>query len=232
VRLSSTNFHIVQRKRLRERLIERPELLSVPTLIIWLIVNVPRWEIFSGQSLALLLVRIGLLMGPTFNSTQIEIFPLTYVLAWTSIIIALFLFRSKVRLNWIRTLILSFSFPFAFIAFFEEIWQNLWTARGLPPPLSNEIWMLSWLIFGFSTIQFWRFSKKSLLALFVIAIGFGFWVITGYQQLAETGSLLVPLLNWATKLVTFVLFAFLLLDGVNGLKLAPQDPLPQLEIIG
>jgi len=212
----------VTKRELKQTLIEKPEFLFVPTLAIWLIVNVPPWQIFNGQSLVLIMVRTGLLMGPIFGSVQIEIFPLTYVLAWVSVVIALYLFKSKVKLNWVRALVLSFTFPFAFIAFFEEIWQNLWIVRGLPPPLSNELWMASWLTLGCSTIQFWKFSKKSLFVLLVIILSFGIWATSGYQQLSETSGLFVPVLNWTTKSGTFLLLDLLLFDGAMGSRIFAQ----------
>ncbi|MFI5419569.1 MAG: hypothetical protein ACHQ1H_01235 [Nitrososphaerales archaeon] len=209
-------------KKFHQTLIEKPEFLFLPTLAIWLFVNVPPWQIFDGQSLALFMVRTGLLMGPTSGSVQSEIFPLTYFLAWASIVIALYLLKTKVKLNWVRALILSVTFPFAFVAFFEEIWQNLWIVRDLPPPISNEIWMASWVVLGCSTIQFWKFSKKSLIVLLVLILGFGTWAASGYQQLSETNNLLIPILNWITKSGTFLLFAFLLYDGTKRQFISPR----------
>ena len=114
----------------------------------------------GGQSLALLAVKTGALVGPTFTSVQDEIFPLTYTLVWISILLSLFIFRSKIKLDWVRSVVMAITFPFAFVGSFEEIWQNLWVDRGLPPPLANEIWMASWTLLGFSTVLYWRLKKE------------------------------------------------------------------------
>jgi len=160
-------------------------------------------------------------MGPTNNSVQSEIFPLTYGLAWFSIIFSLYLFKFRLGLNWARSLILSFTFPFAFVGVFEEIWQNLWVVRGLPPSIANEIWMASWVVVGFSSVLYWRVTKKSFFVLAILVLGFGDWAATGYQQLGSTSGLFVPLLNWITKSLAFMLLAILLLDGTKKRISAP-----------
>jgi hypothetical protein len=140
----------------------RPEIIFIPTIVIWLIVNIPPWQIMGGQSLALLALKTGALGGPTFTSVQDEIFPLTYTLAWVSIAFSLFIFKFRIKLEWVRGIIMSTTFPFAFVGSFEEIWQNLWVVRGLPPPLANEIWMISWTLTGFSTIHTGDSQEKVL----------------------------------------------------------------------
>ncbi len=191
----------------------KPEIIFVPAIVAWLLVNVPQWQIFGGESLAVLALKTGVLLGPTFTSVQDEIFPLTYSLIWVSIVFSLYLFRSRIRLNWIRSLVMCLTFPFAFVGTFEEIWQNLWVFRGLPPPLGNEIWMASWVVVGFSTLQYWRHSRKSLAMIIVLGIFFSIWVATGYDQLGSSSGLLVPALNLITKSLTFLLFATLLYEG-------------------
>jgi hypothetical protein len=182
-------------------------------IVIWLVVNVPPWPVFGGQSLALLAVKTGLFLGPTFTTVQDEIFPLTYTLIWASIIFSFYLFKTKFKLNQVRSLVLSLTFPFAFVGLFEEIWQNLWIVRGLPPPLSNEIWMAAWTALGFSTVQYWHLKRRSVLILSLLAIFFAIWTVTGYSQLGSSKGLFVPALNLVTKSLTFLLFASLLYDG-------------------
>jgi len=136
----------------------RPEKDFIPTIVIWLLVNTPPWQIMGGQSLALLAVKTGALVGPAFNSIQDEIFPLTYMLVWLSIAFSLFIFRKRIKMDWARSIVMSVTFPFAFVGVFEEIWQNFWVVRGLPPPLANEIWMASWTCWDFQ-----RFSTGGSL---------------------------------------------------------------------
>ncbi len=208
-----------------EKLRERPEYLLIPAIITWLAVNLPPWQFFGGQSLALFTLKTGILLGPTFGKVQSQIFPLTYTLAWGSIFCALYLLRSRIQLDWIRSLILSFTFPFEFLGVFEEIWQNLWIVRGLSPPLSNEVWMVSWVIVGLSTLPYWRLTKKSILVLLGIALAFSLWALSGYHQLGETSSILVPALNWITKTLVAVFFALLMFDGTKSISIAASSKL-------
>lgn len=192
----------------------RPELVFIPTFLIWFAINLPPWSIFGGKSLAVFGLQTGLLLGPTFTYPQNLIFPLTYLMAWVSLVSALVFSRKNLGLNWIRSIFLSLSFPFAFVGFFEEIWQNLWIFRGIPPALSNEVWMLSWVILGFSSVIYWKPKIKSWVTLGALIISFSIWLSIGYPQLGG-GDIKVIVLNWITKILTFLLFFFLFYDGSN-----------------
>ena len=112
---------------------------------------------------------------------------------------------------------MAITFPFAFVGSFEEIWQNLWVDRGLPPPLANEIWMASWTLLGFSTVLYWRLSRKSIAMLLSLVILFAIWLVAGYPQLGSSQGFLVPALNLITKSLTFLIFATSLYEGSKAL---------------
>jgi len=82
----------------------------------------------------------------TFQSSTNLIFPLTYFMAWASLLYAFYILRSRIRLNTTKAIILSMSVPFAATGLFEGIYQNLFMLSRpgvIHTNLTGEILMLS-----------------------------------------------------------------------------------------
>ena len=79
---------------------QKPELLVVPFLSFWLIINVPNWPMYNG-SIAVLVVRWGTI--DIINGSTNSIFPLTYALAVLVFVFFLLRFRKNIQLGWKRS---------------------------------------------------------------------------------------------------------------------------------
>jgi hypothetical protein len=199
------------------KLRRRPELLILPLLSFWLIVNVPPWPMFNG-SILFLIARwgtVGILSGST-NS----VFPLTYAVAIIIFIFFFTRFRKNTSLGWKRSFLLSVTIPFGFVAFFETLYQAVFSfvrPEIFHIPLSGQLLLTSWLLLGLSTMPYWKITKKFYLLVVLDIVGFLIWVGIGYPQIYEIGplSIYALVLNYVTKFTVALTYAVLIFDGTR-----------------
>lgn len=153
----------------------------------------------------------------SFTRPANAIFPLTYSLAIFSFIIAFIRINTGLPVR----LLLSASFPFAFVQTFETIYQKLGYALTplafagtiQPQVLAVEA---SWLLLGFSTIPLWRWSRKGLASLLFLIAGFALWALVDYPSAPRLQPLGIGLaLNIALKIDSALLFTALLYEGTR-----------------
>jgi hypothetical protein len=196
---------------------QKPELLIIPLLSFWLIVNVPNWPMFNG-SIIVLLANWGTI-GAISGSTN-SIFPLTYSLAVFSFIFFLLRFRKNLNLGWKRSILLSATIPFGFAAFFETVYQEVFAVvrpKDFHIPLSGQLLLASWIILGLSTLQYWRITRKFYAVITVDVVLFLIWMGIGYPQIYETGpnTVYALILNILTKFTFALTFAVLIYEGTK-----------------
>jgi hypothetical protein len=190
----------------------RPELLAIPFIAIWAIINIPAWSWFGDRSI------VETVAGWTedlFASRSTPIYPLTILLACASFLFASVLLQRRFKLSWGRSILVGSTFPFSFVSFFEALWQNtgLIARPGLfnTPPV-GEVLILSWVLVGSSSLPFWKLTRNGLLTLGSLVFVWIVWVAVGYPQWFE-GSVLGLSLNLLLKFQFFLLFVVLLLAG-------------------
>jgi hypothetical protein len=194
---------------------KKPEILIIPLLSFWIVVNVPAWPMYGG-SILLLVLRwgtVGVLSGST-NS----IFPLTYGIAIFIFLFFIFRFRKNCGLAWTRVLLLSATIPFGFVAFFETVYQEVFSvvrpALFHTPP-SGQLLLASWILLSFASLPFWRVTKKFYAVLAVDILGFAIWIAIDYPQIYEVGPLTTYalILNIVTKISFAFTYIVLVFDG-------------------
>ena len=159
-----------------------------------------------------------LLGWAVFARSTNGLFLLTYGLAAFSFLFALW----RLRLSPTRRLLLAISFPFAFVQGFEIVYSKLGYLLHATPfegTMRPAIILveLSWLLLGFSSFPFWRFTKKTLAPVVFFIGGFLLWAFSDYPQTPGLQPFGVGLaLNIALKIDAFVLFSTLLYDGTTG----------------
>ncbi|MFI5419663.1 MAG: hypothetical protein ACHQ1H_01710 [Nitrososphaerales archaeon] len=199
------------------KLRRKPELLILPFLSFWLIVNVPPWPMYGG-SILVLVARWGT-VGAVSGSTN-SIFPLTYGLALFIFIFFYFRFRKNVGFDRKRSLLLSATIPFGFVAFFETVYQELFFVvrpQLFHTPPSGQLLLASWILLSLSTVPFWKITKKFYLVIAVDISGFLIWLALGYPQIFETGPLTIYalILNIVTKFTFALTYIVLIYDGTE-----------------
>jgi hypothetical protein len=194
---------------------KKSNLLPFVAITFWLIVNVPPWPMY-GTSIVLLILSWGTVRIASTNS----IFPLTYLAAFFTVFFALTRFRLNLRLSWLKSLALALTTPFAFTATFETVYQNLsFFARPaiFETNAPGELLLASWILLGFSSLFYWRPSKKFFGILAVDVAGFALWAAVGYPQIFEINQMtnLAYAFNILTKLSFALTFIILIYDGTR-----------------
>ena len=182
--------------------------LFVPYAI-WLVVNL--LPIYGGERPAYLMM-----LQATFRSPLNLIFPLTYGLAIISFVFA-FCKLPGIRLP--ERVLLAGSFPFAFAAFFETFYQELGHAiypNDFGPMLVFRALEISWLILGFASVTYWRFTRVSLVLFGATLLSFAVWT-TDYSHggLQPVWSLGFSM-NLACKLLSALFFLSLFKGTSRG----------------
>jgi hypothetical protein len=184
--------------------------------VLWLIVNVPPWQFYGNNSIALMIFN----WGTTGIFATNSIFPLTYGAAVFTLIFSFVRFRKNVKLGWIKSLLFALTTPFAFTSTFEGVYQNVaYVARPgmLHINMPGELLLASWVLLGFGSAFFWKLSRKFWVLLMLDAAGFLIWVLIGYPQIYEVNSLTVfaLVLNLETKLTFALTFLVLISEGTR-----------------
>ncbi|MFI5420756.1 MAG: hypothetical protein ACHQ1H_07280 [Nitrososphaerales archaeon] len=209
--------HSVENLSWVSRFRRKPEQLIIPFLSFWLIVNVPPWPMYGG-SILVLVARwgtVGVLSGST-NS----IFPITYALAIFIFFFFYFRFRKNVGLDRKRSLLLSATIPFGFVAFFETVYQELFSAvrpQLFHTPPSGQLLLASWILLSLSTVPYWKLTRKFYPVIAVDIGGFLIWLALGYPQIYETGppTVYALILNIVTKCSFALTYIVLIFDGTT-----------------
>ena len=210
----------LQAPKIHERLAtlrQKPELLAIPLLAFWCLINVPSWPMYNG-SILVLIARWGT-VGFMNGSTN-SIFPLTYALSIGSFVYFLFRFRKNMNLDWKRSFLLSATIPFGLVALFEIAYQEVFALvrpNVFQIPLAGQLLLASWILLGLATSPFWKLTKKFY---YLVAIDFSLfliWVAIGYPQIYEAGPLAPDafLLNFLTKFTFALTFLVLIFDGTR-----------------
>lgn len=196
----------------------RPLSIFFPALAIWAVIDIPTYPWFKGESVLYTMLywsSLGLLDG-TSNS----VFPFTLLSAIIAFLFA-YAWLHKAGLDRIRSILLAASFPFAFTSAFEFVWQNAFIVvrpslfRG---SFAGYLLMASWLFLGFSTVHYWKVTKRFFLGLALLAASFEAWFAVGYPQIfiASEYWLAFPF-NVTTKVLFAFVFLALLYDGTREL---------------
>jgi hypothetical protein len=149
------------------------------------------------------------------------IFPFTYGIAIFSLAFALYRF-SRI-MSWWKAVPFAVSVPFAFTALFELVWSNAYYITG--GWRWEPLWYLAlgiWLLLGFSSIRYWKFTSKSMMVLTALVICWTVWIAIGYPQITGYHTLGVSTeylyafnLNVTTKVLSGLLFIVLIHDGTK-----------------
>ncbi len=182
----------------------------VPTYTVWLLVNLA--PLFGSFSM------LEILLGwATFTRQLNTLFPVTYALAIISFLFALW----RLKGNPLQRLLLSLSFPFAFVQSFDTIYNKLGYLlhpKAFAGTMNPAIILveMSWLVLGLSTLTFWRLTKKSMAPLLLFLGGFILWAVLDYPSISGLQPVGVGLvLNIALKIDAAALFIVLLYDGTS-----------------
>ncbi len=201
----------------------RPELLFVPlTGVCFLLSLAPfayGWQ--WGQNF------VHYLVVPTAN----QISPVTWSAAWITFGSTFLLMFLWTRLNALRCAMVAASIPFGATGLFEIIFQAIGvTVQPLGFYMRPYDWFAIslWTAIGITALPFWKLTRVFWLAVAGIIGGFWAWVLIGYPQ-ASWGTIeSVPVpyaFNIALKVMTFVLFALPMLQGIRrSLVAKPQRP--------
>lgn len=151
-------------------------------------------------------------IGNLLRGKSTPIFPVTVILSVLSFALAIVGLRKHHNLSRARSAFIGSTFPFCFVALYEEAWQNTGLlARPSIFTLSipGELVLLSWVAVGLSTIEYWKWTSRSLILVATIAGLWMLWLVLGYPQWFE-GSYVALAINLVTKFQFFLLFVFLL----------------------
>jgi hypothetical protein len=188
-----------------------PNLFLVASYALFLILGV---MIFPEYSLAMFYA------GTINLGSQNVIFPLTYGMALFTVIFSFVRFHAKHGI--LKTVFLSITTPFAFVASFELVWANTFLITGGYRFLALYYSIMAiWFLFGLSTMFYWRISTKFWATLLILIAVYTIWVVSGFHQIQSTGITYVEAvgLNLITKFLFGLIFIVLIYDGTKAHEL-------------
>ncbi len=136
--------------------------LFVPLIAQFLIVNLVLYPQYAQY-----VYQVG-----TFSRPTNVIFPYTWASALLLFGFSVGLFYWRYRVDVLRSVLYALGLCFAAASLFEIIYQNVGSGQGI----GNQQWEgqginLSAIVFGFSSLRFWRATRPGLLALILFLAG-------------------------------------------------------------
>ncbi len=145
------------------------------------------------------------------------VFPFTFSAALALFLLAFYTFRFGFKLDWARTHLFSISLPFASTSLFEEIYQDIGSVLHVAyinPPVEAHLINMSSILFGLTTITFWKASRIFYAALTAYVLLWGLWVLGGFPQIYEAGDPAFAItVNTTLKILSYFLLGALLVGG-------------------
>jgi hypothetical protein len=185
--------------------------LIVP-LTVFLSVNLPPWFGFSYLFTAL--------RWATFQDTLTLggnlVFPITYASALLTLAASAYLFRKRIGLPWIRSLILGAGLATAGAGLFELLWQGV-GYLFYPSQITGGVWLAnyvlngSWIFLSFGSIQYWKISRKFLITGIAFVAGWVVWIGLGFPQVFPSAVPVALVMNSSLKVLSFVLLSSLVI---------------------
>ncbi|HEV2316004.1 MAG TPA: hypothetical protein VGV89_00290 [Thermoplasmata archaeon] len=205
--------------RWTDRLRARPELIAIPTAVAFLVFTVLYdWATEPGLStpftfLGALLV--ALVLGPPGENLG-PIFPITWVSAWVTFFVVLWLLRTRTELGTVRAVLVAATVPFGATGVFEISYQLMGSV--LQPWAFHAVyaWWVLWTAIGFTGIGYFRFGRAVWVLLTGYLGGFLAWGATGFDQVEWGPPATHPLaygFNIPLKIAAFVLFGLVVHYG-------------------
>jgi hypothetical protein len=188
-------------------------LAMIVPLAVFLSVNVPPWFGFS--------YLVTVLQWATFqNSPPLGgnlVFPITYASALSTLVGVAYLFRKRIGLSWISSLVLGAGLATAGAGLFELLWQGVGYVF-YPREITGGIWLAnyvlngSWILLSVGSIQYWKISKKFLVTGIAFVAGWVLWITLGFPQVFQASAgLLALVMNSSLKILSFLLFSSLVI---------------------
>ncbi len=195
----------------------KTEIFLVTAISFWIAVNLPPWRMY-GTSIALMVLNEGTTRMLTMN----HIFPFTYGLSIFTFIFSFVRFRRNLKFGVFKSLSFAMTTPFAFVATFEGVYQNIFyfvAPNEFHTSIPYELLLASWLLLGFASCFFWKPSLKFYLLLLLDIAGFMLWCLIGYPQINAGGlfGLYALILNIITKVSFALTFLALIYNGTRRL---------------
>jgi hypothetical protein len=150
----------------------------------------------------------------SFTGASNSIFPITWTCGLGLFLFGLWTFRRKCRLDWVRVSVYALGLTFAATSLFEIIYQNVGAGLGVGnQQLESQAINLSAILFGFSSVKYWRPAWYAGVWAVVLAMLWWVWLAIGYPQIYDEGLSAAEhayALNAVLKSGTFLLFALLI----------------------
>jgi hypothetical protein len=185
--------------------------LIVP-ITVFLFVNVPPWFGFS--------YLFTVFRWATFQDTLTLggnlVFPITYASALLTLAGSAYLFRMRIGLSWIRSLVLGAGLATAGAGLFELLWQGM-GYLFYPSQITGGIWLAnyvlngSWIFLSFGSIQYWKISRNFLVTGIALVVGWVVWIALGFPQVFSSAGPVGLVMNSSLKVLSFVLLSSLVI---------------------
>jgi hypothetical protein len=185
---------------------------TVVPLAVFLSVNIPPWFGFS--------YLFAVFRWATFQDTLTLggnlVFPFTYASALSTIAGSAYLFRKRMGLSSISSLVLGTGLATAGAGLFELLWQGVGYVF-YPSEITGGIWLGnyvlngSWIFLSFGSIQYWKLSRRFLLTGIIFVTGWIVWIAMGFPQVFPSAGLAALVMNSSLKILSFVLFLSLVI---------------------
>ncbi len=177
--------------------------LFVPLFALWITVNFGLYPAYPA-----FVLRVG-----TFEGRASSIFPYTWVSSFFLFVYGLWLFKTRYRLDYVRTAAFAVSLSFAATSLFEIIYQNIGIGTGVGNQyIERQLINLTAIGLAFSSLRFWRASKPLLYSVLLFLTGWILWMSVGYPQIFDSNPTLAQhayVFNAALKVGSFILMGLL-----------------------
>jgi hypothetical protein len=144
------------------------------------------------------------------------VFPITYASALLTLAASAYLFRKRIGLSWIRSLILGAGLATAGAGLFELLWQGM-GYLFYPSQITGGVWLAnyvlngSWIFLSFGSIQYWKISRKFLITGIAFVAGWVVWIGLGFPQVFPSAVPVALVMNSSLKVLSFVLLSSLVI---------------------
>jgi len=144
------------------------------------------------------------------------VFPITYASALLTLAASAYLFRKRIGLSWIRSLILGAGLG-------ERGCRAVRAALAgngipiLPQSITGGVWLAnyvlngSWIFLSFGSIQYWKISRKFLITGIAFVAGWVVWIGLGFPQVFPSAVPVALVMNSSLKVLSFVLLTSLVI---------------------
>src|SRR5712692_1160103 len=181
-------------------------------LAVFLSINVPPWFGFSYLYTVFgwATFQDKLTLGGNL------VFPVTYVSALATLAGSAYLFRKRIGLPWIGSLVLGAGLATAGAGLFELLWQGV-GYLFYPSQITGGVWLAnyvlngSWIFLSFGSIQYWKISRKFLITGIAFVAGWVVWIGLGFPQVFPSAVPVALVMNSSLKVLSFVLLSSLVI---------------------